>query len=44
MHPETNNTNSTQKKIVTIPNILSFFRLCLIPVIIWLYIGEKNYL
>lgn len=44
MHPETNNMNSTQKKIVTIPNILSFFRLCLIPVIIWLYIGEKNYL
>lgn len=44
MHPETNNTNNTQKKIVTIPNILSFFRLCLIPVIIWLYIGEKNYL
>ena len=44
MHPETNNTNSTQKKIVTIPNILSFFRLCLVPVIIWLYIGEKNYL
>ena len=44
MYSETNNTNSTQKKIVTIPNILSFFRLCLIPVIIWLYIGEKNYL
>ena len=44
MYSETNNTNSTQKKIVTIPNILSFFRLCLIPVIIWLYIGEENYL
>ncbi len=44
MHSETNNMNSTQKKIITIPNILSFFRLCLIPVIIWLYIGEKNYL
>ena len=40
---ETNETGKYQKKIITIPNILSFFRLCLIPVIMWLYIGEKNY-
>lgn len=40
---ETNKTGKYQKKIITIPNILSFFRLCLIPVIMWLYIGEKNY-
>lgn len=33
-----------QKKILTIPNILSFFRLCLVPVIIWLYCYEKAYM
>lgn len=32
--------NRYQKKILTIPNILSFFRLLLIPVILWLYIGK----
>lgn len=32
-----NNMNDTQKKILTIPNILSCFRLCLIPVFVWLY-------
>lgn len=32
-----------QKKIITIPNILSFFRLCLIPVIAWLYLGRRDY-
>lgn len=33
-----------QKKIITIPNILSFIRLCLIPFIIWLYFGKEDYL
>ena len=33
-----------KKKIITIPNILSFFRICLIPVIVWLYLKEQNYL
>ena len=28
-------------KIITIPNVLSFFRLLLIPVIVWLYIVKK---
>ena len=42
MHSESGNTNSSQNKIITIPNILSFFRLCLIPVIIWLYTVKKN--
>ena len=42
MHYESGNTTMSQKKIITIPNILSFFRLCLIPVIIWLYTVEKN--
>ena len=35
--------NKYQKKIITIPNILSFVRICLIPVIVWLYLSE-NYL
>lgn len=35
--------NTYQKKILTIPNILSFFRLCLIPVIIWLYTEKQDY-
>ena len=38
------NTDSSQSKILTIPNLLSFFRLCLIPVFMWLYCVEKNYL
>ncbi len=32
-----------KNKILTIPNILSFFRICLIPVIVWLYVSEKDY-
>ena len=32
-----------QNRIVTIPNILSFFRLCLIPVFVWMYCAEKNF-
>ena len=31
------------KKIFTIPNILSFFRLCLLPVIVYVYINNKDY-
>ncbi len=40
----TENTNRYKNKIITIPNILSFFRLCLIPVIVWLYCFQKDYL
>lgn len=29
-------------KIITIPNLLSFFRLLLIPVIVWLYVGKRD--
>lgn len=29
-------------KVITIPNILSFFRLLLIPVIVWLYVVREN--
>ena len=42
MRQETNAKDDTQKKIFTIPNLMSLFRLCLIPVIIWLYCVEKN--
>lgn len=35
--------NSSAGRIFTIPNILSFFRICLIPVIVWLYLVKKNY-
>ena len=31
-----------KKQILTIPNMLSLVRLLLIPVILWLYIGEQN--
>ena len=32
-----------KNKIITIPNVLSLFRLCLIPVIVLIYLGLKNY-
>ena len=38
------NENKYQKKILTIPNVLSFFRICLIPVIVWLYCVKEDYL
>ncbi|MBQ8740512.1 MAG: CDP-alcohol phosphatidyltransferase family protein [Clostridia bacterium] len=44
MSTVTENTNKYKNKIITIPNILSFFRLCLIPVIVWLYCVKENYL
>lgn len=37
-----NSTNKYQKRIITVPNMLSFFRLCLIPLIIWLYCFKKD--
>lgn len=36
-------TSSTKNKIFTIPNILSFCRILLIPVIVWLYCFSKKY-
>ena len=38
---EVSESNKYQKKILTIPNVLSFIRLCLIPVLVWLYFDEK---
>lgn len=32
-----------KNKILTIPNILSFFRLALIPVFVWAYCGAEQY-
>ena len=29
-------------RIITIPNLLSFFRLCLIPVMIWSYCVKEK--
>jgi cardiolipin synthase len=37
------NFKDYKDKIITIPNILSLFRLCLIPLIIWLYCVEGKY-
>lgn len=33
-----------ENKILTIPNALSAFRLCLIPIFVWLYSVERNYI
>lgn len=35
---------SVGSQILTVPNLLSLFRLCLIPVIAWLYCVRGNYL
>lgn len=40
----TTQTKDYSNKIFTIPNILSMFRIVLIPVCVWLYCVEKNYL
>lgn len=37
------NETPYQHKILTIPNLLSFFRLALIPLMVWLYAIEKQY-
>lgn len=36
-------SHNDENKILTIPNILSFFRICLIPVIIWLFCVKHEY-
>lgn len=38
------NAPEVRTRVFTFPNILSFFCLCLIPVIIWSYCVEQNYL
>ena len=34
--------NENLKKIFTVPNVISMFRLVLIPVFVWVYIGARN--
>lgn len=34
---------NTRKQLFTIPNLLSLLRLCMIPLIIWLYCTQKDY-
>lgn len=36
------NTFDIRNTIFTLPNILSFFRLCLIPIIVWLYCVKQD--
>ncbi len=43
MEQTTESVSNYGKKIITIPNMLSFFRICLIPVIVWLYGVEHDY-
>jgi len=33
----------TQRKIFTIPNLMSFSRIIMIPICVWLYVLKKNY-
>lgn len=39
-----NKTQDNNKNILTVPNILSILRLCMIPFLVWLYCFEKNYM
>ena len=36
-------SRENRKRLLTIPNLLSVFRLLLIPVIVWLYCGRRDY-
>ena len=38
----TDNKSSKKNAILTIPNLLSFTRILLIPLIVWFYVGLKN--
>ena len=42
MERETKQNSRKSNRIFTIPNLLSLFRLCLVPAIVWLYIAEGN--
>lgn len=43
MEQKIGNSSKYEQKIITIPNVLSFFRICLIPVIVWLYVVKYDY-
>lgn len=38
------NTNPYQHKIFTVPNLLSMFRLALIPIIVWVYVWKHAHI
>lgn len=44
MEQKTDRASKYEKRIITIPNIFSFFRICLIPVLVWLYGVEHDYM
>lgn len=35
--------NDSKNRILTVPNVLSAFRLLLVPALAWLYLGKKDY-
>lgn len=39
-----NDPNRYQKRIFTIPNLLSLLRICLLPYFLWLYLDQKDFL
>lgn len=41
--PMEDRTQDKRNRILTIPNLLSAFRLALVPVIVWLYCGRGDY-
>lgn len=41
---KTNGENNATNKILTIPNILSFCRICMIPIFVWLYCVKENHI
>lgn len=43
MEQKTHNMSKYENKIITIPNVMSLFRIVLIPVIVWLYSVKHNY-
>ena len=43
MHKVSIRSKLTTDQVFTIPNILSFFRLLLIPLIVFLYVGKELY-
>ncbi len=42
MEQKQNNSEAPERRIFTIPNLLSLLRLCLIPVIVWLYCVKQD--
>lgn len=43
MKTKLNDENKSKNKIITLPNLLSLFRLLLIPAFVWLYLERENF-